>query len=57
MIGRKIRKIRTEKNITRDFVAKSLNIPVKDIIEWENGSSEPSEEQLQHIFELLGTEL
>ena len=52
-IAEKIRKIRTEKEITQDELANVLHVTRQTVSAWERGRSEPSLEMLSNISEAL----
>lgn len=59
-LGETLRELRTERNMTQEFVAESLGVSRQAVSKWENGSSEPSTSNLVAIaklYEVLPEEL
>lgn len=55
-----LRELRTERNMTQEFVAESLGVSRQAVSKWENGTSEPSTSNLVAIaklYEVLPEEL
>ena len=53
--GKKLLKIRTECNMTKEFVAESIGVSVDLVTEWENGVSLPdtkSQMALTNLYDL-----
>ena len=55
-LGETLKELRTEKNMTQEFVAESLGISRQAVSKWENGSSEPGTSNLIAIAKLYGVE-
>lgn len=55
-LGETLRELRTERNMTQEFVAESLGLSRQAVSKWENGSSEPSTTNLIAIAKLYGIE-
>lgn len=55
-LGETLRELRSERNMTQEFVAESLGISRQAVSKWENGSSEPSTTNLIAIAKLYGIE-
>ena len=55
-LGETLKELRTEKNMTQEFVAESLGISRQAVSKWENGTSEPSTSNLIAIAKLYGVE-
>ena len=51
-LGETLKELRTEKNMTQEFVAESLGISRQAVSKWENGTSEPSTSNLIAIAKL-----
>ena len=51
-LGETLKELRTERNMTQEFVAESLGISRQAVSKWENGSSEPSTTNLIAIGKL-----
>lgn len=49
----KIKKIRKEKNLTQEELAKKLNVTQKCISSWEIGRTEPSIEKIIKLAEIF----
>lgn len=59
-LGETLRELRTERNMTQEFVAESLGVSRQAVSKWENGSSEPSTSNLvatAKLYEVLPEEL
>ena len=56
-LANKIRKIRTDKDMTQDNLAEVLHVTRQTVSSWETGRSEPSLEMLSKISEALGVGL
>ena len=54
-LGETLKELRTERNMTQDFVAESLGVSRQAVSKWENGSSEPSTSNLIAIAKLYET--
>lgn len=54
-LGETLKELRTEKNMTQEFVAESLGVSRQAVSKWENGSSEPSTSNLISIAKLYET--
>ena len=55
-LGETLRELRTERNMTQEFVAESLGLSRQAVSKWENGTSEPSTTNLIAIAKLYGIE-
>ena len=51
-LGETLKELRTEKNMTQEFVAESLGVSRQAVSKWENGTSEPSTSNLIAIAKL-----
>ena len=51
-LGETLKELRTERNMTQEFVAESLGVSRQAVSKWENGSSEPSTTNLIAIGKL-----
>lgn len=51
-LGETLKGLRTERNMTQEFVAESLGVSRQAVSKWENGSSEPSTTNLIAIGKL-----
>ncbi len=51
-LGETLKELRTERNMTQEFVAESLGVSRQAVSKWENGSSEPSTSNLIAIAKL-----
>ena len=59
-LGETLKELRTERNMTQEFVAESLGVSRQAVSKWENGSSEPSTSNLiaiAKLYEVLPEEL
>lgn len=54
-LGETLKELRTERNMTQEFVAESLGVSRQAVSKWENGSSEPSTSNLIAIAKLYET--
>ena len=54
--GKKLSKLRTERNKTKEFVAESIGVSVELVTEWENGLSLPDTKSLIDITILYDLE-
>ena len=54
-LGETLKELRTERNMTQEFVAESLGVSRQTVSKWENGSSEPSTSNLIAIAKLYET--
>ncbi len=54
-LGETLKELRTERNMTQEFVAESLGVSRHAVSKWENGSSEPSTSNLIAIAKLYET--
>ena len=52
-LGETLKELRTEKNMTQEFVAESLGVSRQAVSKWENGTSEPSTSNLIAIAKLF----
>ena len=53
-LGETLKELRTERNMTQEFVAEKLGLSRQAVSKWENGSSEPSTTNLIAIAYLYG---
>ena len=51
-LGEVLKQCRTEKNMTQEFVAQSLNVSRQAVSKWEKGTSEPSTSNLMALCKL-----
>lgn len=51
-LGEILKELRTEHNMTQEFVAENLGVTRQAVSKWENGSSEPSTSNLIAIAKL-----
>ena len=56
-LGDNIRKKRSEKNISQEYLAEMLDISRQSISKWENGLSEPSRKNLIQLADIFDCEL
>lgn len=56
-LGENIRKYRTDKNMTQEFLAESLGDTRQSISKWETGSSDPSTTNLIALARVLEVEV
>ena len=54
--GKKLSKLHTERNKTKEFVAESIGVSVELVTEWENGLSLPDTKSLIDITMLYDLE-
>ena len=54
-LGETLKELRTERNMTQEFVAESLGVSRQAVSKWENGTSEPSTTNLIAIAKLYET--
>lgn len=54
MVGKNIKRFRTEKGITQDELAEVLNVTRQAVSNWENEKTQPDIETLNSIAETLG---
>ncbi|MBQ6878547.1 MAG: helix-turn-helix transcriptional regulator [Oscillospiraceae bacterium] len=54
-LGETLKELRTERNMTQEFVAENLGVSRQAVSKWENGSSEPSTTNLIAIAKLYET--
>ncbi|MCL1858385.1 MAG: helix-turn-helix domain-containing protein [Oscillospiraceae bacterium] len=52
-IGKTIKKIREEKNITQEQLAEKLNVTRQAVSNWENGKTQPDIDTIIKISEIL----
>lgn len=55
-LGETLKELRTERNMTQEFVAESLEVSRQAVSKWENGTSEPSTTNLIAIAKLYETD-
>lgn len=55
-LGETLKELRTERNMTQEFVAENLGVSRQAVSKWENGTSEPSTTNLIAIAKLYGIE-
>ena len=53
-LGEVLRRYRTERNMTQEFVAESLGISRQAVSKWEKGVSDPSTSNLLALAKLFG---
>lgn len=53
-LGEVLRKYRTERNMTQEFVAESLSVSRQAVSKWEKGISDPSTSNLLALAKLYG---
>ena len=53
-LGEVLRKYRTERNMTQEFVAESLGVSRQAVSKWEKGISDPSTSNLLALAKLYG---
>lgn len=51
-LGETLKELRTERNMTQEFVAENLGVSRQAVSKWENGSPEPSTSNLIAIAKL-----
>ena len=56
-IGKNIRQLRTEKNMTQDELAQKLFVTRQTVSNYENGKSRPDVEMLERIVDVLHTDI
>ena len=56
-IGKNIRQLRTQKNMTQDELAKKLFVTRQTVSNYENGKSRPDVEMLERIADVLHTDI
>lgn len=56
-VGKNIKKIRKEKNLTQDELAERLHCTRQTVSNYENGKSEPGIDLLIEIASVLGVEI
>ena len=54
-LGETLKELRTERNMTQEFVAENLGVSRQAVSKWENGASEPSTSNLIAIAKLYET--
>lgn len=54
MLGENLKKLRTEKGMSQEYMAQQLNVVRQTVSKWENGLSEPDAGSLMKLAELLG---
>lgn len=54
MLGENLKKLRTEKGMSQEFMAQQLNVVRQTVSKWEKGLSEPDAGSLMKLAELLG---
>ena len=57
IIGKNIRKLRLEKKLTQNEIAKQLGVTCQAVSKWENNVSAPDISLLPEIAELLGVSI
>lgn len=55
-LGEVLRKHRTDRGMTQEFVAQALGISRQAVSKWENGTSEPTTTNLIALAKLFGVE-
>lgn len=53
-LGEVLKKYRTERNMTQEFVAESLGVSRQAVSKWESGRSDPSTSNLIALAKLFG---
>ena len=53
-LGQVLKDLRTQNNMTQEFVAGKLGVSRQAVSKWENGTSEPSTTNLMSIAKLYG---
>ena len=53
-LGEVLKKYRTERNMTQEFVAESLGVSRQTVSKWESGRSDPSTSNLIALAKLFG---
>lgn len=56
-LGENIKKYRTEKKMTQEFVAESLGVSRQSVSKWETGASEPSTSNLLSLAKLFDVDV
>lgn len=56
-IGKELKKLRKESNITQEYLAKKLYVSIQTINKWENGKCLPDAINLLHIAQFYGVSL
>ena len=56
-IGKNIRQLRTEMNMTQDELARNLFVTRQTVSNYENGKSRPDVEMLERIADVLHTDM
>ena len=56
-IGKNIRQLRTEKNMTQDELTQKLFVTRQTVSNYENGKSRPDVEMLERIADVLHTDI
>ena len=51
-LAQRLKTLRTERNLTQEFVAESLNVSRQAVSKWENGTSDPSTSNLFALAKL-----
>lgn len=54
MLGENLKKLRTEKGMSQEYMAQQLNVVRQTVSKWEKGLSEPDAGSLMKLAELLG---
>ena len=53
-IGKELKKLRKESNITQEYLAEKLYVSIQTINKWENGKCLPDAINLLHIAQFYG---
>jgi len=56
-VGERITKLRTERNISQNQLAKAMEVSRQAVSKWENGQSTPDATKMIKLAELLDTDL
>ena len=56
-IGKELKKLRKESNITQEYLAEKLYVSIQTINKWENGKCLPDAINLLHIAQFYGVSL
>lgn len=56
-IGKELKKLRKENNITQEYLAEKLYVSIQTINKWENGKCLPDAINLLHIAQFYGVSL
>ncbi|MEH5672050.1 helix-turn-helix transcriptional regulator [Enterobacter cloacae] len=56
-IGKELKKLRKENNITQEYLAEKLYVSIQTVNKWENGKCLPDAINLLHIAQFYGVSL